>query len=1052
MFWSALLVTLLAVCVWLIVDSVREYLKYDVTKLTRVEEDQAPLFPTITICQRFPFNTHTAAQLITRSSSGVEPDSNSEVVRLLEKWSLEQTGSHMNESMKRSLSELKIINCRIGARECNSSDFQWIWMPKYYGCYRFNSGFDANDRAVPMIRAEERGVGSTFALTMYTRLSFKMNSTRDHPNMRGFYVFIQNASHSPLNPTPFPLTLSNSNSHEISISLKRSFYKKFIAWPYNYSDCRVDEQNEPIGALRLADSTLFDQARHTGYRYTRNTCINLCAQLLTRRKCHCDSFDLPPLLKAKNRTTNLCLSVNETECASKFFYSEFMIGDFIKHNCFDKCPLECHSSQLNINSMRTYRNYPNPYDFERVQADPALMARIGIKDKIRSNKYLLFPDLVKNLIKFSIGYESPLSAIGVEEQAKISLDELVGTLGGHLHLLLGMTLLSFLELFELGVIVCAHACRSSDEKEENEDHPPSPSLNDQPTTVSSPAVEIATISSSRIEDGSISEDQVDQEPTIQHPLHLRSTDSAIPFDSTAVAVETATISSSDCQQTREEDQKCTTHPPSEIRPNDDVESEIGTTTATKTDAAFVSASSVELQQQYDQTLLQLLATYVQQIKIDVLSNIFHSHWLAFKAFWLLLLIAFVGVCTALVTVSVIDYFQCEVISTTRIFTEHTAVFPTITVCPFHDFDELLKIDNRHSLTDYARSLAAQANASNILQLEAYAKNTTGAYLTNVDKQRLTSFSALLRQCNIGSTTCNSSDFDWLWHPVLLNCYRFNGKGLITTQVAGEANFAFHLVMHDSFYLYVHNSSEYPFGASSSQQLFVYGNTNVNVQRSFYSQFNAWPYDYSKCGVDENDKLFFGNDPDKLFERSRKYLHDHNYKYSRDTCVAFCLQQETMRKCECNSYNLSMPIDDRAWCLSSEEQVCAKEIVLSEEKNCLSKCPLECNRRKLEMQSSQDFGRKCKLTVQTSYYSCDYWEVNVFYDTMEYMITEERAKMSIWDLFGTVGSHLHLFLGMSPMSFLEIGEILLWQLFGHFVDEAENRHSKHLIVFECVLDL
>ena len=196
------------------------------------------------------------------------------------------------------------------------------------------------------------------------------------------------------------------------------------------------------------------------------------------------------------------------------------------------------------------------------------MARIGIKDKIRSNKYLLFPDLVKNLIKFSIGYESPLSAIGVEEQAKISLDELVGTLGGHLHLLLGMTLLSFLELFELGVIVCAHACRSSDEKDENEDHPPSPSLNDQPTKVPSPAVEIATISSSRIEDGSISEDQVDQEPTIQHPLHLRSTDSAIPFDSTAVAVETATISSSDCQQTREEDHKCTTHPPSEIRPNE----------------------------------------------------------------------------------------------------------------------------------------------------------------------------------------------------------------------------------------------------------------------------------------------------------------------------------------------------------------------------------------------------------------------------------------------------------------------------------------------------
>ena len=402
------MVTLLAFCVWLIVDSVREYFKCDVTTLTRVEEDQAPLFPTITICQFFPFNSATAADLITRSSAGVEPDSNMEVVRLLEKWSLEQTGSHMNESVKRSLSELKIINCRIGARVCNSSNFQWIWMPKYYGCYRFNSGFDPNDRAVPKIRAGERGGGSTFALTieLYTGLSFQMSSYRDGLTMRGFYIFIQNASYSPLNPTPPPLTLTNSGE----ISLKRSFYKQFNAWPYGYSDCHVDEHNEPIGALRLADYTIFDQARNSGYRYTRNTCIYLCAQLLTRRKCHCDSFDLPPLLKAKNRTTNMCVSVNETACASKF-YGEFMSGDFIKHNCFDKCPLECHSSQLNINSMRTYRNYPNPYDFERVQADPALMARIGIKDKIRSNKYLLFPDLVKNLIKFSIGYESPLSAL-----------------------------------------------------------------------------------------------------------------------------------------------------------------------------------------------------------------------------------------------------------------------------------------------------------------------------------------------------------------------------------------------------------------------------------------------------------------------------------------------------------------------------------------------------------------------------------------------------------------------------------------------------------------
>ena len=145
----------------------------------------------------------------------------------------------------------------------------------------------------------------------------------------------------------------------------------------------------------------------------------------------------------------------------------FMSGDFIKQNCVDKCPLECHSSQLNINSIRPFY-YPSRGDIQRVLDDPNLQVRI---DLIKQNNSLDFhpSHLERNLVKFSIGYESPLSAIGVEERAKISLDELVATLGDHLHLLLGMSLLSFVELVELAVTVSAHACRGSVEKEEEDD-------------------------------------------------------------------------------------------------------------------------------------------------------------------------------------------------------------------------------------------------------------------------------------------------------------------------------------------------------------------------------------------------------------------------------------------------------------------------------------------------------------------------------------------------------------------------------------------------------
>ena len=1002
--------TLLAVCVWLIVGSVHEFLRCDVTTLTREVEDRTPLFPTITICPLFPFNSDTAADLIIRSSAaaGHTPNNNSEVVRLLEKWSLEQTGSHMNESVKRSLSQLEgIMNCRIGDRACNSSDFQWIWMPKYYGCYRFNSGFDANDRAVPMHRAVElTGSPLTFTIQFNSDPSKKVkhlsNNWLGHLSKPGFYVFVQNASHSPLNPTPPTITLTASSV--FYAKLKRSFHSQ---WPYNFSDCRVDEHNEPIGEPldESADSTIFDQARHSGYDYTRNTCIHLCAQLFTRRACRCDSFDLPPLTTTtNNRTANLCTSENETACASQFFYGEFMSGDFIKHNCSDKCPLECYSSQLNFNSMRRIYYPPN-------------------EDK-NKNENSFEP---RGYYMYSISYESPLMAIGVEERPKISLDELVGTIGGQLQLLLGMSLLSFVELIELGLTVCVHACRGSDDEEKIEDHL-SQSSNEQPA-MSSPvaqSVETATISSisgcqrteyNRIEDGSINDDQVDQElRIIQHPLNDRSTDSAISFDSaTAVeAVEAATISSMDWQQTTNEDQELTILAPSDVRPNEDVASELGTTTAKNAGAAIDSASCVSAwsnhemeQHKHDQTLWQLLVASIQPVKISALPNIFHSHWLAFKAFWLLLLIAFGALCTMQVASSVADFRKFEVVSSTRSVTEHTAVFPTLTVCPTPNFN-----------TDYAYSLLNQTNASR--QFEEFMKNLTGAYLNDTDKQRLTNLDDMLTECKIGSKACNASDFKWLWHPVRLNCYSFIGNRNITTQVAGEANFAFHLVMRSSFYLYVHNASEWPFGVSSSQSLFVNGKPAkaVNVERSFYSQFNEWPYYYSNCRVDASDKLLnlggvFANDPDKLFERSNKYLHDANYTYSRDYCVALCRQQATTRKCSCNNYNLGISMDGHEWCMSGKEQACADNIFHSEdfvENNCLSKCPLECNRMKLVLQlSSLPSGKN---------------EVKIFYDTLAYTITEERPKMTIWELFGTLGGHLQLFLGMSPMSFLEIGEILL----------------------------
>ena len=48
-------------------------------------------------------------------------------------------------------------------------------------------------------------------------------------------------------------------------------------------------------------------------------------------------------------------------------------------------------------------------------------------------------------------YYDSLSYSNVDEEHKMTVDSLIGTIGGHLHLFLGMSLLSFVEISVLGL-------------------------------------------------------------------------------------------------------------------------------------------------------------------------------------------------------------------------------------------------------------------------------------------------------------------------------------------------------------------------------------------------------------------------------------------------------------------------------------------------------------------------------------------------------------------------------------------------------------------------
>ena len=256
--------------------------------------------------------------------------------------------------------------------------------------------------------------------------------------LRGFYIIIHSDADYPYNLTPSPILVSSGLGTQISLS--RSVYKQFNEWPYTYSECRVNEQKELMGPP-LQDPSLFEQVIATNFSYSRSTCILFCAQLETTKTCGCNNYNIP------NPVTgySFCISPSQKKCSQKFFYSTFINGDFIKENCLPKCPLEC--TQHELKTSFSYYQYPT-----RAQAVAWSHQYPELRAKFANQTDFLYAfELEPNLVRVSLYFDT-FSFTLSEEKAAMSLEDLVGVLGGHLHLFLGMSLLSFVELIEISII------------------------------------------------------------------------------------------------------------------------------------------------------------------------------------------------------------------------------------------------------------------------------------------------------------------------------------------------------------------------------------------------------------------------------------------------------------------------------------------------------------------------------------------------------------------------------------------------------------------------
>ena len=176
------------------------------------------------------------------------------------------------------------------------------------------------------------------------------------------------------------------------------------------------------------DKKIIDFINRKGSAYTQKECFELCFDVyfldyLNDTKCKCNAT----LGYVNEDCKEPCVSNKRSS-----FYNK-NASNF----CSRYCPVECDSMELKVTpSFFEYSSQGN-VDLNNTDDD--------IKD---SKIYDNYKDVKENYANFYV-YYSDLQYTTISESAKTKLSDLISNVGGTFGLFMGISFLSFLEIFEI---------------------------------------------------------------------------------------------------------------------------------------------------------------------------------------------------------------------------------------------------------------------------------------------------------------------------------------------------------------------------------------------------------------------------------------------------------------------------------------------------------------------------------------------------------------------------------------------------------------------------
>ena len=425
--WFTFLVSFCGLTAWLVSKNLTDFYMHETVSQIELIHEKPILFPVVTICDANVFSTKYAQSIVEyvtvknfnknlSNMSFAEYYNSLSIISDLTQMYANQP--NMTNQMKKYIGNpLNILSCSFNGQPCHlETDFIWLTGFKYLNCYQFNTGTNASGQKVPI--RETINEGPEYGLSLQIGPLITQN---EYPisYVKGLKVFVHNQSFG----TRLPEQINVETGKETNIAIKKTFTQNY---PSPYSEC-ID--------LSSFSSDFYNYITNSRQNYRQYDCFKLCIQQMIINNCGCYYTRYSMLAQVSpciNLTQLLCIYEQQND-----FFGEKL------DECEIHCPLECEYNTYDVEL--TSIEFPTLQFYNVFKKDEVYFKSIQDNFKTDLTTYNMFKD---NFLSVNLYYPYT-QYVYITQSPKTSGIDLLSQIGGSLGMFLGISIFSFIEVFEI---------------------------------------------------------------------------------------------------------------------------------------------------------------------------------------------------------------------------------------------------------------------------------------------------------------------------------------------------------------------------------------------------------------------------------------------------------------------------------------------------------------------------------------------------------------------------------------------------------------------------